>query len=159
MAQASPAPQPTTLALRPAPQPTRPAVKAPEPAKVELKKIEPAKPKVDPKKAAADAKAKQAAAKKKAEPKHPSRFWVQVAGGANVAALPREWTSLSSKAPELKGKGPWTAKNRATNRLLAGPFQSAAEAQAAVSKLRKAGVGAFQWTSDEGEAVDKLGGK
>jgi Flp pilus assembly protein TadD len=159
MAKAAPSPQPTTLALRPAPQPTRPAVKAPEPARAEPKKAEPAKPKVDPKKAAAEAKAKEAAAKKKAEPKHPPRFWVQVAGGANLGALPREWTSVSGKAPELKGKGPWTAKNRATNRLLAGPYKSAAEAQAAVSKLRKAGIGAFQWTSDEGEAVDKLGGK
>jgi Flp pilus assembly protein TadD len=159
MAQATPAPQPTTLALRPAPQPTRSPVKPAEVAKVEPKKVAPAKPKVDPKKAAADAKAKELVAKKKAEPKHPSRYWVQVAGGANIGALPREWASVSGKAPELKGKGPWTAKNRATNRLLAGPFKSAAEAQAAVSKLRKEGIGAFQWTSIEGEAVDKLGGK
>ncbi|HEV2568883.1 SPOR domain-containing protein [Sphingomonas sp.] len=164
MAQPSPTPRPTTLALRPAPQPT-PRV-TPDAAKQQpAKATEPAKPKVDPEKAAADAKAKQAkakeaAAKKKPEPpKNPSRVWVQVAGGANVGALPKEWASVSAKAPELKGKGPWTAKNRATNRLLAGPFKNAAEAQAAVSKLRKAGVGAFQWTSDEGEAVEKIGGK
>ena len=149
MAQPAPTPRPTTLALRPTPQPAKP----------EPKKAEPAKPKVDPKRAAAEAKAKEAAAKKKAEPKHPSRFWVQVAGGANLGALPREWTSVSGKSPELRGKGPWTAKNRATNRLLAGPYKSAAEAQAAVSKLRKAGIGAFQWTSNEGEAVEKIGGK
>lgn len=130
-------------------------------------KAEPAKP--DPKKTAAEtakekaaelAKAKAAAAKKKPEPpKHPARIWVQVAGGANVGALPREWTAVAGKSAELKGKGPWTAKNRATNRLLAGPFKSEAEAQSAVSRLRKAGIGAFQWQSDEGEAVEKLGGK
>jgi cell division septation protein DedD len=73
--------------------------------------------------------------------------------------LPKEWAAVASKAPELKGKGPWAAKNRATNRLLAGPFKSEEEAQAAVAKLRKAGIGAFRWSSDEGEAVEKIGGK
>lgn len=102
---------------------------------------------------------KEAAAKKKAEPKNPARIWVQVAGGANQDALPKEWTRITTKAAELKGKGPWTAKNRATNRLLAGPYKTEDEAQAAVSKLRKAGIGAFQWRSDEGEAVQKIGGK
>jgi Flp pilus assembly protein TadD len=105
------------------------------------------------------AKALTAAKKKPAESKHPQRIWVQVAGGANADALPREWTSVAGKAPELKAKGPWTARNRATNRLLAGPFKTQAEAQAAVAKLRKAGVGAFAWTSDEGEAVEKVGAK
>ncbi|NNM76178.1 tetratricopeptide repeat protein [Sphingomonas sp. ID1715] len=148
----SPTPRPT-----PAPTPTKAVTKAPELAKADPKK-DPIKAKADAKKAEA-AKAKEAAKKKPEPPKHPARIWVQVAGGANVGALPKEWASLSGKAPELKGKGPWTAKNRATNRLLAGPFKSQSEAQAAVSKLRKAGVGAFQWSSDEGEAVEKIGGK
>jgi tetratricopeptide (TPR) repeat protein len=102
---------------------------------------------------------KETAAKKKAEPKDPARIWVQVAGGANEDALPKEWTRVTAKASELKAKGPWTAKNRATNRLLAGPFKSDDEAQALVAKLRKAGIGAFQWHSDEGETVSKIGGK
>jgi hypothetical protein len=89
-------------------------------------KDEPAK--VDPK-----AKAATTAKKKPVEPKHPQRIWVQVAGGANAGALPKEWTSVAGKAPELKTKGPWTAKNRATNRLLAGPFKTQGEAQAAVA--------------------------
>ena len=105
------------------------------------------------------AKVAAAEKKKKAEPKNPSRIWVQVAGGANEDTLPKEWTRVSAKAAELKGKGPWTAKNRATNRLLAGPFKSEAEAQAAVARLRKAGIGAFRWTSEDGEAVEKIGGK
>jgi hypothetical protein len=142
------------LVPTPAPAP-RPAPKA-EVIKPELKK-QPTKAEIA---AAAKAKAAALAARKKPElPKHPSRIWVQVAGGANAGALPREWSGVSAKAAELKGKGPWTAKNRATNRLLAGPFKSADEAQAAVSRLRKAGVGAFQWQSEDGEAVDKLGGK
>jgi Flp pilus assembly protein TadD len=102
---------------------------------------------------------KQAAAKKKAEPKNPPRIWVQVAGGANEDALPKEWARVTAKEVSLKGKGPWTAKNRATNRLLAGPYKTDDEAQAVVRKLRKAGIGAFQWHSDAGEAVEKIGGK
>jgi hypothetical protein len=161
-----------------APRPTPRATPA-------AKKEEPA-PKVDPKKKAASADqdckpaparkgaraaaktvcepakgqtTKEAAAKKKAEPKHPARIWVQVAGGANANALPKEWASVTAKAADLKSKGPWAAKNRATNRLLAGPFKSDSEAQAMVVKLRKAGIGAFPWRSDEGEAVEKIGGK
>jgi hypothetical protein len=161
-----------------APRPTPRATPA-------AKKEEPA-PKVDPKKKAASADqdckpaparkgaraaaktvcepakgqtTKEAAAKKKAEPKHPARIWVQVAGGANANALPKEWASVTAKAADLKSKGPWAAKNRATNRLLAGPFKSDSEAQAVVVKLRKAGIGAFPWRSDEGEAVEKIEGR
>jgi hypothetical protein len=102
---------------------------------------------------------KQAAAKKKAEPKNPARIWVQVAGGANEDALPKEWSRVVAKEASIKGKGPWTAKNRATNRLLAGPYKTDDEAQAVVRKLRKGGIGAFQWHSDAGETVEKIGGK
>jgi Flp pilus assembly protein TadD len=175
---------PSTAARAPA----RVAQAAPRPtprATPAAKKEEPA-PKLDPKKKAASADqdckpaparkgaraaaktvcepakgqtTKEAAAKKKAEPKHPARIWVQVAGGANANALPKEWASVTAKAADLKSKGPWAAKNRATNRLLAGPFKSDSEAQAMVVKLRKAGIGAFPWRSDEGEAVEKIGGK
>jgi Flp pilus assembly protein TadD len=140
-------PTPTRVAaaqVRPAPTPT--PKPTPKPAKAELAK--------------ADPKANTAPPKKKPEePKHPPRIWVQVAGGANAGALPREWAAVAGKAPELKARGPFTARNRATNRLLAGPFKTAAEAQAAVARLRKVGIGAFQWASEDGEAVSKLGGK
>ena len=145
--------------MTPRPTPTPRAAPTPKPTPTPTPKAAP----VPAPKATPTPKAKTSAAtpaKKKPEPpKHPARIWVQVAGGANAAALPREWSEVSGKAAELKGKGPWTARNRATNRLLAGPFKSESEAQAAVSKLRKAGVGAFQWKSEEGETVDKLGGK
>lgn len=168
---AAPRPAPARLAqaATPKPRPTPTPIASPKakggPAKEEADKPD---PKAKGAKAAAekaDPKAKNAKAaaldkkKKPAEPKNPARIWVQVAGGANANALPKEWTAVSAKHAELKGKGPWTAKNRATNRLLAGPFKSEEEAQAAVARLRKAGVGAFQWKSDEGEAVQKIGGK
>jgi Flp pilus assembly protein TadD len=158
----APAPKPTPKAAPPVAK-AKEAVK-PEPKKVAVVKDEPEKPgkKLDAKATKADPKSAKAvaAAKKKPEPpKHPARIWVQVAGGANKDALPKAWSGLSSKAADLKSKGPWTAKNRATNRLLAGPFKSEDEAQAAVAKLRKAGVGAFQWRSEEGETVEKIGAK
>jgi hypothetical protein len=169
-AAARPLPTPTPVAT-PRPVPTRVATRQVRPTPTTAPTAKPSSkvesPKADPKaKAGAkelakvDPKAKPTPAKKKPEePKSPARIWVQVAGGANLGALPREWTALAGKAPDLKGKGPWTAKNRATNRLLAGPFKSETEAQAAVSRLRKIGIGAFQWTSEEGEAVSKLGRK
>lgn len=155
--RATPTPTPTRVAQatkaappqpRPTPTPT-PAARKPEPAKADA-----AKPgATNAKTAAADAK------KKPAPPQHPARIWVQVAGGANASALPKEWARLTDQAAEIKGKGPWTAKNRATNRLLAGPYKNTDEAQGVVSRLRKAGIGAFQWSSNEGEAVEKIGGK
>ncbi|GAO39457.1 hypothetical protein SCH01S_31_00060 [Sphingomonas changbaiensis NBRC 104936] len=162
LAQATPKPSPT-----PTPRATgkkdEPDAKKKAAASDEECKPVPRKGKHSAKKAACEpvtAKAtKEAAAKKKAEPKNPARIWVQVAGGANEDALPKEWARVTGKAPELKRKGPWTAKNRATNRLLAGPYKDDDEAQAAVAKLRKAGIGAFQWHSDAGEAVEKIGGK
>jgi tetratricopeptide (TPR) repeat protein len=170
LAQAAPRPTPTpTPRATPVPKKDEPAAKADPkkgkaaaadedcaPAPAKKGKRAAVKTACEPVKGKA---AREAAAKKKAEPKNPARIWVQVAGGANENALPKEWTRITAKATELKGKGPWTAKNRATNRLLAGPYKSDDEAQAAVAKLRKAGIGAFQWHSDEGEAVEKIGGK
>lgn len=164
----TPSATPTRVAAltpRPTPTPRPSATSKPtsKPTPKPKEEVERADPKLKPgakELAKADPKARTTAARKKPEePKHPTRVWVQVAGGANAGALPKEWTAVAAKAPELKGKGPWTAKNRATNRLLAGPYKSAAEAQAAVSKLRKAGIGAFQFTSAEGEAISKLGGR
>lgn len=110
---------------------------------------------------AKETKAKDAtAAKKKPEPvapKEPSRVWVQVAGGANKDALPKEFGRLKDKAPKLlSGKTAWTAPLRATNRLLVGPFKTEKEAQSFVNELTKSGLTGFAWTSPEGQAVVKL---
>lgn len=100
---------------------------------------------------------KPAAKSKKAEPKAPARHWVQVAGGANERALPREWKRVTAKAPDqFKGRTPYTVAANATNRLLAGPFETAAEARRFVNALAKAGVDAFAWTSAAGQEIAKL---
>ncbi len=159
------------VGVAPAPAPVQP-----EPAKVEIAKAEPAKAepaKTEPPRTGADeppakpAPVKAVAAKKaeakKAEakpPSDPARHWVQVAGGANKADLPKEWKRLTGIAPDaLKGQSAWTTPLRFTNRLLAGPFKSTQDAQGFVNTLGKEGISAFAWTSDTGQKIEKLSPK
>ncbi|WP_017670101.1 SPOR domain-containing protein [Blastomonas sp. AAP53] len=103
--------------------------------------------------------AEKKAAAKKAEPKNPKRYWVQVAGGANRADLSKEWKRLTSTSPAVfKGKQGWWTPLNATNRLLTGPFGSAAEAQSFVNTLAKNKLSGFSFTSSDGQEVTKLGG-
>jgi Flp pilus assembly protein TadD len=156
--QAEPAPAPIQLAQAEVKPPVpKPAAKKPEPKKVEEEKPEPKKveaKKVEPKKP----EAKKAEAKK-ADPAKaaPSRVWVQIAGGADKKALPREYARLKAKAPKLLGaRGAWTTPLRATNRLLVGPFKTDKEAQAFVNELNKLDFEAFSWTSPAGQEIEKL---
>ena len=135
----------------------------PAPAKAEPKKPAPAKP--EPKKAApAKAEAKKPAPAKKVAPAkpdpakaEPARHWVQIAGGANKGALPREFDRLKGKAPKLfAARAAWTTPLKATNRLLVGPFKTEKEAQAFVNSLSEAGLSGFAWTSDAGQKIEKL---
>ncbi len=101
---------------------------------------------------------KKAAAAKKAEPKHPKRYWVQVAGGANRADLSKEWKRLTTTSPAVfKGKQGWWTPLNATNRLLTGPFKSGEEAQAFVNTLAKNKLSGFTFTSPAGQEVTALG--
>jgi hypothetical protein len=92
----------------------------------------------------------------KAAKPDPARSWVQVAGGANKADLPKAYRSLAAKAPALKGRQASVAPARATNRLLVGPFKSDDEAQAFVNTLAKQGLSAFSWTSEAGQKIEQL---
>jgi hypothetical protein len=84
---------------------------------------------------------------------------VQVAGGANVADLPKAWNALTAKNPALKKRQAWTTPLRFTNRLLTGPFASSAEAQAYVNTLGKDGLSAFAFQSEAGQKVTRLPAK
>jgi len=86
----------------------------------------------------------------------PSRIWVQVAGGANEGDLGKAWTAARKTASGLAGRSAYTTRNRATNRVVTGPFKTDAEARAFVNKLRGQGVGAFSFTSDAGQKMTKL---
>ena len=137
------------------------ATKAEKPVdpKVEARrKAEEKKKAEDKKKADAEkAEAKKQAALAKASP---SRVWVQVAGGASEGDLPKAWAAVRAKAPAaFKGKQGWSTPLRFTNRVLAGPFKSSAEAQSFVNELTKAGISSFVFTSAAGQKIDKLGGQ
>jgi tetratricopeptide (TPR) repeat protein len=106
---------------------------------------------------AVDAKGAKADAATKG---NPARVWVQVAGGANEAALDKAWNALRAKAPELfRNRQGWSTPLRVTNRVLTGPFKSEEEAQAFVNQMAKAGLSGFVFTSAKGQKVDRLGAK
>jgi hypothetical protein len=90
-------------------------------------------------------------------PANPSRNWVQIAGGADVRALPREYGRLKTMAPALLGsRAAWTTPLNATNRLLVGPFDTPAAAQAFVNQLVERRIAAFAWTSPAGQEIERL---
>lgn len=112
---------------------------------------------------AAEKARKEAAAKEAAEKKaaraEPARIWVQVASGANADDMPKAWKNAQGKADALAGKRAYTVPNRATNRLVTGPFKTEAEARAMVNTLNRQGLSAFSFTSEAGQKMTRLGGK
>lgn len=118
-----------------------------------------AKDKAAADKLAKDKAVKEKAAKDKALRSQPSRIWVQIAAGRNKSALGFDWRRLARENPAVfKGRSPSTSPWGQTNRLLAGPFASAREANAFLAQLKKAGIdGAFVWTSPAGQVVEALG--
>ncbi len=115
------------------------------------------------KKEAAEKKAiadKEAAEEKRIARANPERIWVQVSTGATEGDLPKAWKGVKAKAPAVVGtRGGWTTPWRATNRVLAGPFKTAAEARTFVNALAKEGVSTFSFTSDAGQVITKLPAK
>src|SRR5690606_7534404 len=92
-----------------------------------------------------------------APPAHPSRQWVQVATGRDVKALEFDWRRLKRNAGGLLDRyKPHVAAWGQTNRLVAGPFSSAREAQEFVAKLKEKQVDSFRFTSAQGEEVRPL---
>ena len=156
-ATASPVRKPGHAAPPPAEEPATDAAPAVKPGT----KPADAKAAAAAKKAAAAAAAAKKAAdeKRRNDPKllEPARTWVQVAGGANEAALVLSWNIMKGRAPAaFKGKQGWTTPLRATNRVLAGPFKTDEEARAFVNLLAKSGVQAFTFTSEAGQKITKL---
>ncbi len=142
----------------PAPGIAEPIAAAPEPAPVAKVETPPSATVVEkpaPKPAAKPAV--KAPANKPATPADPARHWVQVAGGARAADLYKDWDRLAKQSPAaFKGKQGWTTPLRATNRLLAGPFKTPAEAQNFVNAIAKDGISAFAWESEQGQKIEQL---
>jgi cell division septation protein DedD len=101
-----------------------------------------------------------AKAKAKATPKppaEPSRVWVQIGTGRNVKALAFTWRRLQKEGGSLLARhDAYSARWGATRRLVTGPYKSEDDAQDAIKALKKKGIDAFEFTSDEGEEVTPL---
>lgn len=128
---------------------------------VDLKKIKPVTPKV----AAVDEAAKtakvdpKAAAKAKAPPPSPARFWVQIATG-DAGALGFDYRKWAKKSPDLfKATSGWTSAWGKTSRLLVGPFADQKLAKKWEADFKKAGGDGFMWKSENGVVVTALKGK
>ncbi len=125
-------------------KPVRKAV--PASGAVDISKIEPAKPKPKPEPA------------KPPPPSHPSRIWVQLGVGQNVAALRYDWRKLNrTQASLFKGQKAYVSDYGRTNRMLTGPFASRKAADAFLASLAKAGMNdPYLWISPAGQVVEPL---
>lgn len=118
---------------------------------VDLAAITPAKPKVKEVAKAEEAKPK------KVEPKHPKRFWVQIATGSNMSALKYDYRRFSRKNTTLfKEVDGWTSPWGRMTRLVVGPFDDLKAAKKFESGYRKTGGDGFAWISADGTVVNKL---
>lgn len=162
---------PAVVSPPPPPPPARPATRPPAPAAlgsilkdIELEPDSALAPPRPPARGAETARAEPAKAKaaepKKVAPKkeeHPARYFVQIASGANRAALADDFRKMRRKAPAVFGKlDGWTQAYGGTHRLVVGPFDDQADARAFHKKLTAAGLDGFVWQSAKGRALDKL---
>jgi len=90
-------------------------------------------------------------------PPAPRRIWLQLGIGQDLALLRNDWRLKYRKIDALKGAEPFTTPWGQTNRLLAGPFDSQADARKALNALSADNIDSFIWTSPEGAAVEPLG--
>jgi Flp pilus assembly protein TadD len=131
---------------------------AAKPGAVDITRIQPARPAAKAEaKAPAKAEAKPSVKAKPKPPASPSRVWVQVGTGRDVKALAFTWKRLQKEGGALLAKhNAYSAKWGDTRRLVTGPYKSEDDAQDAVKALKKKGLDAFEFTSDEGEEVTAL---
>lgn len=91
------------------------------------------------------------------KPVIPSRHWVQVATGRDTGALAFDWRRIKRSAGGLLDRAePHIARWGQTNRLVAGPFPTAREADRLVGELKQKDIDSFRFTSEQGEDVKPL---
>lgn len=140
---------PDVIAKTPVATPS-PRVVTPKTTPVKASEAKTAMPKVETAKPTAKPSEKPAA-------KHPKRNWVQIASGGDVEALRYDYRNAARKNPDLfKGLSGWTAPYGKTRRMVVGPFDTYAEAQAWLKKYVAAGGQALIWQSADGAVVEPL---
>nr|WP_255454999.1 SPOR domain-containing protein [Parasphingopyxis sp. CP4] len=93
-----------------------------------------------------------------AAPSHPARYWAQVAIGRERSALRFTYRQFSRRAPNaFGGQTGWFTPLNATNRLLVGPFDSRALAQAFLDAIEQEGdIEGLTYRSSDGQEVTRL---
>jgi hypothetical protein len=77
--------------------------------------------------------------------------------GRDKSSLAFTWKGLVKDSPELfRNKSSSITDWGRTNRLLTGPFETEAAANAFLAKLKREKIDAFMWTSPAGQVVDPL---
>ena len=158
--------QPAVVSPPPPPPPSPPAPPPPPPQRQDISEafagFELAPPRsTAPRAGAVDITAIEAPRERDEPPAPvlPERYWVQLATGRDISALGFDWRRIGRDAGGLlAGKNGFTAPWGEANRLLAGPYDSAAQARETVNRLKAAGVDSFPFTSARGEEVFALPG-
>jgi cell division septation protein DedD len=85
------------------------------------------------------------------------RFWVQLASGANAAALAGQMRKIRAQSEDmLNGISGYIAEEPGKARLLVGPFRNSGDAETFAADLETLNIDAFRWISPEGQPVRKL---
>ncbi len=80
-----------------------------------------------------------------------------MATGRKIDALAFDWKRIAREGGgTVAAYKPHTARWGQTNRLVIGPLSNRDKAEAVVRELKKKGLDAFMWLSEEGEAVQPL---
>lgn len=88
----------------------------------------------------------------------PHKIWLQLASGANAAALPGQFERIKSQDKELfEGIPGYVAKSADRARLVIGPFRSADDADTLAADLDTVHVNAFKWSNSESDQIVPLG--
>jgi hypothetical protein len=86
------------------------------------------------------------------------KIWLQLASGANSAALPTEFRRLKSRNRDLfDGISGFVAQSSDRARLVIGPFRGASDAETFKADLETVGIDAFNWTNSESDKIVPLG--
>ena len=85
------------------------------------------------------------------------KIWLQLASGANAAALPEQFRRIKTRHGELlDGISGYVTDGPDRARLLIGPFKSRSDAQVFADDLASVDVKAFSWTNPVGQNIRRL---
>lgn len=90
-------------------------------------------------------------------PVAPSKVWLQLASGTDVAALPEQFRQIKRSTRDLlDGIDGYVVEENSRVRLLIGPFRNSRDANIFADDLATLRVDAFSWTNRPGQTVRKL---